>query len=869
MSTGNADQAAVEPPTPAPLPSKQDDETSDVIMQGADAMEATTSAVDVPSTTPVVDPHWWWREHQHGQVQTQSSSESTSVSPVTNDQKNVEDPTTNLVTFSSDQIAQWGDWVLLVFADGRHLFAEVKKGAGVKINRRTYPTSILAGLLYGTVLQVERNHLQVLPASEPLVPTTVAASSSTAPGEDLENNEGDGFPTNTSTNNGNDANEDIRTTASGTNSVEKTSEKKGLATNADNTIFDQPSSSLPATGSRSAVLHGEGQTEPVPDDKEQSVNKTESASEKRDNRHLVDSNTSQALDQQTLVEWRKTGTSGSEIVNELIQNSSTFATKTEYSQAKYILKKQMKYQVRCRLVQCTARTICQATFARDPKRYANLRPDTLASMLSHANITAGHSVLVWEDVHGIITGSVAERLGGYGKVFSIYTGQQPSSNEIMVLKFNFPFGILSSIQWVHGSDVFGSNESYNDDDDNNTDGVANKANLAESPPAPEDDVDAEAQDRDAVKWPCPLQDHTREYLKTTMTIKQQEQFLEKRAGRFARKLTRPSPLECAQQLRQQPVDSLILAVRNVDLLDTIQQLWPLLAPSAPFVIFCEYLEPLTECFVYLQEEEKCAIQLRLTTAWTREYQVLPQRTHPSMNMTQNGGFLLTGTKLHDVHGRHELDPTLLSKIRATLPTRRGKKRQAPDSTTNDRNNNSSSTTTTTTTTMGNENTYSTTTRATSMATRPSRVERILSRHVANRGDNFNVTKGSKTEKRKTPRKRLTPHKLPSARPIGHGEEEDDEERDKEDEKASTIACLDDENRLVDQNDTHHSKSPSSKAAVRRRKPRRREICVAYDKGTEALFFSKKRKKQSQPKQRPMFESHADHSSVVSIPSDDD
>jgi len=37
----------------------------------------------------------------------------------------------------------------------------------------------------------------------------------------------------------------------------------------------------------------------------------------------------------------------------------------------------------------------------------------------------------------------------------------------------------------------------------------------------------------------------------------------------------------------------------------------------------------------------------VTEAWLRQYQVLPGRTHPMMNTSGSGGYLLTATKIYD------------------------------------------------------------------------------------------------------------------------------------------------------------------------------------------------------------------------------
>lgn len=67
----------------------------------------------------------------------------------------------------------------------------------------------------------------------------------------------------------------------------------------------------------------------------------------------------------------------------------------------------------------------------------------------------------------------------------------------------------------------------------------------------------------------------------------------------------------------------------------------LLAPSSPFVVYCEYMEPLVECFTYLHQES-LAVRLHITDTWMREFQTLPGRVHPEMHMTTSAGFVLTG-----------------------------------------------------------------------------------------------------------------------------------------------------------------------------------------------------------------------------------
>jgi tRNA (adenine58-N1)-methyltransferase non-catalytic subunit len=273
-------------------------------------------------------------------------------------------------------VVREGDFVILVFGDGRQIFAQCLKSwkgrsAPVKINRRSYPTSNLIGLPYGTVLELGQTGLIPLPDGEDLLPS---------------------YP-----------------------GLRSTEQEVGLedeeATADDNTF-------------------------PVP-----------SIEQAQDNRYLVDTNTSQSMSQEELVRLRDMGMHGSAIVDALIENSTTFGQKTEFSKAKYVARKQKKYQQRCRMVRCTASTICGALFVKEPRRMLNMREDTLGQILSYSNVSAGCQVLVVETCMGVVTGALAERMGGYGKVLAVFSGQQPPYVE-MIQRFNLSFAESNSIKYI-------------------------------------------------------------------------------------------------------------------------------------------------------------------------------------------------------------------------------------------------------------------------------------------------------------------------------------------------------------------------------------------------------------------------------------
>lgn len=76
-------------------------------------------------------------------------------------------------------------------------------------------------------------------------------------------------------------------------------------------------------------------------------------------------------------------------------------------------------------------------------------------------------------------------------------------------------------------------------------------------------------------------------------------------------------------------------------LPILKQALYVLQPSSSFVIYHEFLEPLVDCYLYLNSNQ-LALRLVLSDTWMREFQTLPGRVRPDMFMSTSGGFILTG-----------------------------------------------------------------------------------------------------------------------------------------------------------------------------------------------------------------------------------
>ena len=539
-----------------------------------------------------------------------------------------------------NDFVQNNETILLHFVDGRQLFAFCSRTdsrkSTIRIQKRNYTTSHCVGLPYGTILELQ--------------PKTVTVA-----------------------NNHNNRNDDSNSNSTQMQLVPLPPSEKLI-----------PDLKLPTSLSSPVTVLEEAKEEK--DEKVESSEQqmiTESNVKTKDNRHLVDTNTAQSMDYPELLRMRLQGCHGTEIITSLLENSKTYDTKTTFAQEKYILRKQMKHQIRCRIVKCNAATITEALYQKDSKKYMNLREDTLGQILSYSNICSGGPTLVYDDNYGIVLSAICQRMNGNGCIYALYEQQQPSFTE-MFQKFNLSFAQMNCIQYVHTGDIF-------------YDSTVTATTTANENNNSTDEIDYERIERERLQWPCSLQNHTRQYLETQTSTHPMnvQNFLIKRASRFSRKLCRTTNMEAKQSLlgttsssssfssiEPSPAttgtdctilssspptgrlcDSLVL-VMKYDPTTTLLQLFPYLAPSSPYVIYCEYLEPLTECFKQIQTNPALlSINLRLSNTWMREYQILPNRTHPAMSMSQSGGFILTGIKLHPVHGSHEFNEEQLKEIR--------------------------------------------------------------------------------------------------------------------------------------------------------------------------------------------------------------
>nr|XP_043905274.1 tRNA (adenine(58)-N(1))-methyltransferase non-catalytic subunit TRM6 isoform X1 [Solea senegalensis] len=379
-----------------------------------------------------------------------------------------------------------------------------------------------------------------------------------------------------------------------------------------------------------------------------------------DNRNIVDDGKSQKLTRDDIETLKEQGLKGQEIIQQLIDNSSTFRDKTEYAQDKYIKKKKKKYENTVTILKPSCRILAMMYHGREPGKICHLRYDTLAQMLTLGNVHAGSKVLVFETCAGLVLGSVMERMGGkfvlltlqslavahciikqplfplhsgHGSVVQMYPGGGPVRAGME--SFGFPAHFHDTLHEFPICHVNALLAGTLDTTGKHSSAVEKQSDKDKEKEQNQPEAEQAGEQQDGPEDPN-METVTAEEARVEKEKKEKEKRKEAKAQEKRMKLA-----AAVAQLEGRNADGLIIASRFHPS-SVVMGLLKFLAPSRPFVIYSQYKEALIECFTKLKEHGG-TVNVRLTDTWLRHYQVLPNRTHPLLLMSGGGGYLLSGT----------------------------------------------------------------------------------------------------------------------------------------------------------------------------------------------------------------------------------
>ncbi|EDW51871.1 tRNA (adenine(58)-N(1))-methyltransferase non-catalytic subunit TRM6 [Drosophila sechellia] len=344
-----------------------------------------------------------------------------------------------------------------------------------------------------------------------------------------------------------------------------------------------------------------------------------------DNRDIQDDGEAQTLKPEDIAQLREECNDSSKIIEKLVENSKTFHNRTEYSQEKYLLKKEKKYFEFVQIRQPTIRLMLDIFYRQDSEKVMGIRVDTLSQIISYSGVCGFGSYLLYESgTNGLLPAAMLNSIGAgtEGTLVHMHPGNVPQKQALSALKLPLEqqqrcvsvnlYSVLREFYQggeAKATDVPVVEPSENKPQETQPETLTEEQPEAIEPITKKPKLDESKSDREGAKGP------PRWHLENKR----------------------------ATVLMHAEFDSLVVAAKEHPS-NILQALLPLVKPSRPVVVFSTCKELLQETFMELKTTGKVT-GLHLTSNWLRTYQILPNRTHPEVNMSGNSGYLLTGYTL--------------------------------------------------------------------------------------------------------------------------------------------------------------------------------------------------------------------------------
>ena len=308
-------------------------------------------------------------------------------------------------------------------------------------------------------------------------------------------------------------------------------------------------------------------------------------------------------------------------------------------------------------------------FFKNPNKILEIRPDTLAQMLSISNVQSGSNVLLLENCQGLLLGAIMKRLGTSGKILQFYQGSYPV--RIITEQYNFDFSDIENLVCSFPLEKLAMlesllNESLSDEKrielvlgkpkEEISEVKRNKRDDAGDNRASNDEIISIESDTNEIDICESVKDDQNKYenlegksvgkkrkLDGTLTNDRRTVHSNSRVA-FINKVQRTNECKTAlNYLRKCNFTSLLIATKYHPKV-LLTHMLKYLSPGCPFAVYFAYQEPLMECYVTLRELN-LATNVEITETWCRNIQVLPNRTHPEIVMSSTGGYIMRGIKV--------------------------------------------------------------------------------------------------------------------------------------------------------------------------------------------------------------------------------
>lgn len=276
------------------------------------------------------------------------------------------------------------------------------------------------------------------------------------------------------------------------------------------------------------------------------------------------------------------------------------------------------------------RILSEIMYRQEPEKILGLRLDSLSQIISYSNISSVGNYLLYESgTNGLIAAALMNSIGANssGKLVHIHQGNMPQKQAVLALNLEdehldrcISVNLYSVLRHYH----------------------QNKGGLKRKLDEIIDEIDESEPPAKLIK--CEENNGSSENASVDSIDNCSNGTVAEIALNSA---STPATVpkwqidnERACELLRDNMDAMVIVAKEHPL-TIVNALLPFMKPSRPVVIFSLSREILLETFIDLKTSGNVT-GLRLTSNWLRMYQVLPERTHPDVNMNGNSGFLLSG-----------------------------------------------------------------------------------------------------------------------------------------------------------------------------------------------------------------------------------
>uniref|UniRef100_A0A914LND8 tRNA (adenine(58)-N(1))-methyltransferase non-catalytic subunit TRM6 n=2 Tax=Meloidogyne incognita TaxID=6306 RepID=A0A914LND8_MELIC len=318
------------------------------------------------------------------------------------------------------------------------------------------------------------------------------------------------------------------------------------------------------------------------------------------------------------------GLSTENLVSKLVNGNSSFKDRSQFSKEKYVRKMTKKHSGKVMISRPNIRLLCQSYFYKDPERLAHLRLDQLALLIQFLNIhSCGCNVFVYENTLGLLGAAVMERLDNQGNCIFLHRGDWPQSIPCIDAMNNrnqnnfLPLRITSLLQ----------PDLLKDEEEADQQKIQRRQNLTSQ---------EEMQNKSTIN--CDEEEDTSLQNMLERRVKRREK--EKRALDLLSK----NSINGDELLNVGELDGILLAGRTIDPVDVLKQVIDGLRLSGSVVIYSPIKQHILKAWNFLRSTNSF-IDMQIQEQFCRTHQILPNQTHPLMQQTVTGGYILSAIKI--------------------------------------------------------------------------------------------------------------------------------------------------------------------------------------------------------------------------------